>query len=88
LGYHHRELGHTIFVFLYNLIMAGSWSGYLIAFTAWRLEIQAVFWLKTRCSNAPPTRQRPRAETPLSFSSLLSPLLGWIPVGTGARAAG
>jgi hypothetical protein len=46
LGYHcyHRELGRKSFPFIPNLIMAGSWGGYLIAFTAGRVDIQATWF--------------------------------------------
>ena len=66
-----------LFFFFHNLIMAGSWGGYLIAFTA-RRQTALVFWYKKRRSNATstPPRHRPRtAQTPL-FLFFFIPLVG------------
>lgn len=65
------------FLFFSNLIMAGSWGGYLIAFTA-RRQTALVFWYKKRRSNATstPPRHRPRtAQTP-PFLFFFIPLVG------------
>ena len=79
LGYHsyHRELGYRLFLFLFsNLIMAGSWGGYLIAFTA-RRQAALVFWYKKRRSNAtsPPLGTR-RGQHNTPFFVFLIPLVG------------
>ncbi|KAK4106473.1 hypothetical protein N658DRAFT_20327 [Parathielavia hyrcaniae] len=79
----------SVFLF-YHLIMAGSWSGYLIAFTAWRVGDTGDFsfsWLKTRCSNAhPPTSaQTEGSDITFFFFPFMFFFLGRIPEGTWLR---
>lgn len=99
LGYHgyHRELGYRLFFYLFpisNLIMAGSWGGYLICIYSMEGPTTGGFWFSGIRRDAamhpqtPQPRLRPRAETtPLLFSSSFYSL-GWIPVGTRVREAG
>lgn len=56
----------------------------LIAFTAWRVDIQAilVFGLRRDAAMQPQPRRRPGLRHPFCF---LHPFLGWIPVGTRLR---
>jgi hypothetical protein len=73
LGYHcyRRELGHQHFFCVFTLIMAGSWGGYLIAFTARRVEIQATsgIGLRKKMQQCNPTSAETEGrDTP--FSSL------------------
>jgi hypothetical protein len=86
LGYHcyHRQLGHFFFP---NLVMAGSWGGYLIAFTAWRVDTGGFgFWLKKDAAMQPNLGGDRDRDTPsVFFFFFFPPFLGWIPVGTGLR---
>jgi hypothetical protein len=90
LGYHcyHRELGHKLLAFPFpNLIMAGSWGGYIdcIYSMEGRHTGDFGFWLKKRCSNATPTSAETGTQTPFLFSSPFS----WMdPCGNKAQVAG
>jgi len=88
LGYHsyHRELGWLFLFPFSNLIMAGSWGGYLIAFTA-RRQAALVFRYKKRRSNATSTPSA-HAEDSTTPPFCFSYSLGWIPGGNKAREAG
>lgn len=52
------------------------------------LRFFCFLWLKTRCSNAPPTSAETEGRDTSFIFFRLIPFLGWIPVGTRTRAAG
>ncbi|KAK4123445.1 hypothetical protein N657DRAFT_408684 [Parathielavia appendiculata] len=62
--------------------MAGSWSGYLIAFTAWRVDTQAVFFGLRRDAAMHPQPGRDRGKRHHFPFSSFPFFLGRIPEGT------